>query len=285
MNKIVLATRLEAYIGLRSFSSKLLIVAPSLVAALQLLIAKITETGQESRDNLLGRSNITDEFGINAYGYFVDGLSTGLTILGLLLVSFAAYSFSYSRDIGSVRHLVIRGISRTTVIIGTLIYIHLLALASIIALVLSSYFLSGSLWDFGPIVEDGFELISETEIWSEIELGLRLALLPLPAAIGFGVLISALTQSATQALSTAIGLTLAIDVFKSTLGDLAYYHYANFQPSLLDQSYLKDVSRLVRGYSDVLVDERFLDFNLWVPLPTAAIFVILTLIAVQRIKL
>ena len=129
------------------------------------------------------------------------------------------------------------------------------------------------------------ELISEAEIWSEIELGLRLALLPLPAAIGFGVLISALTQSATQALSTAIGLTLAIDVFKSTLGDLAYYHYANFQPSLLDQSYLKDVSRLVRGYSDVLVDERFLDFNLWVPLPTAAIFVILTLIAVQRIKL
>ena len=219
MNKIVLATRLEAYVGLRSFSSKLLIVTPSLVAAIQLLLAKITETGQESRDNLLGRSNVSDEFSINAYGYFVDGLSTGLTILGLLLVSLAAYSFSNDRDIGSVRHLIIRGISRTTVIIGKLIYIHLLALASIITLVLSSYFLSGNLWDFGPIVEDGFKLISEAEIRSEIELGLRLALLPLPAAIGFGVLISVLTQSATQALSTAIGLTLTIDVFKSTLGD------------------------------------------------------------------
>ena len=285
MNKIVLATRLEAYTGLRSFSSKLLIVTPSLVAALQLLLAKITETGQASRDNLLGRGSAPDVFTVNAYGYFVDGLSTGLIILGLLLVSLAAYSFSYDRDIGSVRHLIIRGISRTTVIIGKLIYIHLLALASIIALVVSCYFLSGNLWDFGPIVEDGFELISEAEIWSEIELGLRLALLPLPAAIGFGVLISVLTQSATQALSTAIGLTLTIDVFKSTLGDLAYYHYANFQPSLLDQSYLKDVSRLVRGYSDVLVNERFLDFNLWVPLPTAVLFVVLTLIAAQRIKL
>jgi len=285
MNKIVLATRLEAYTGLRSFSSKLLIVTPSLVAALQLLLAKITETGQASRDNLLGRGSAPDVFTVNAYGYFVDGLSTGLIILGLLLVSLAAYSFSYDRDIGSVRHLIIRGISRTTVIIGKLIYIHLLALASIIALVLSSYFLSGNLWNFGPIVEDGFELISEAEIWSEIELGLRLALLPLPAAIGFGVLISVLTQSATQALSTAIALTLTIDVFKSTLGDLAYYHYANFQPSLLDQSYLKDVSRLVRGYSDVLVNERFLDFNLWVPLPTAVLFVVLTLIAAQRIKL
>lgn len=285
MNKVLLATKLEAFIGLRSFSSKLLIVTPSLVAALQLLLVKITDTGQESRDSLLGRSNISDEFATNAYGYFVDGLSTGLTILGLLLVSLAAYSFSYDRDIGSVRHLVIRGLSRSTVIMAKLIYIHLLALVSIITLIVSSYFLSGSLWDFGPIVEDGFELISEAEIWTEVELGLRLALLPLPAAIGFGMLISVLTQSATQAVSTAIGLTLAVDVFKSTLGELAYYHYANFQPSLLDQSYLKDVSRLVRGYSDVLVDQRFLDFNLWIPLPTIVIFVLLTLIVVQRIKL
>ncbi|MFT4671785.1 MAG: hypothetical protein ACI945_001125, partial [Pseudohongiellaceae bacterium] len=83
MNKIVLATRLEAYTGLRSFSSKLLIVTPSLVAALQLLLAKITETGQASRDNLLGRSSAPDVFTVNAYGYFVDGLSTGLIILGL----------------------------------------------------------------------------------------------------------------------------------------------------------------------------------------------------------
>lgn len=285
MNKVLLAIKLEAFIGLRSFSSKLLIVTPALVAALQLLLVKITETGQESRDSLLGRSTVSDEFAANAYGYFVDGLSTGLTILGLLLVSLAAYSFSYDRDIGSIRHLVIRGISRTTVIMAKLIYIHLLALVSIITLLVSSYFLSGSLWDFGPIVEDGFELISEAEIWTEVELGLRLALLPLPAAIGFGMLISVLTQSATQAVSTAIGLTLAVDVFKSTLGELAYYHYANFQPSLLDQSYLKDVSRLVRGYSDVLVDQRFLDFNLWVPLPTIVIFVLLTLIVVQRIKL
>lgn len=285
MNRVFLALRLEAYIGLRSFSSKLLVLTPALVAALQLLLTKVTETGQESRDNLLGRSNFTDEFASNAYGYFVDGLSTGLTILGLLLVALAAYSFSYERDIGSVRHLVIRGISRKTIIMAKLIYIHLLALASILALVLSSYFVSGSLWDFGPIVEDGFELISEAEIWTEIELGLRLALLPIPAAIGFGVLISVLTQSAIQAVSTALGLTLAIDVFKSSLGDLAYYHYANFQPSLLDQSYLNDVSRLVRGYSDVLVDQRFLDFNLWVPLPTLAIFIILTLFVVQRIKL
>lgn len=285
MNKVLLATRLEAYTGLRSFSSKLLIVTPSLVAALQLLLVKITETGQASRDSLLGRGNVSDEFAANAYGYFVDGLSTGLTILALLLVSLAAYSFSYDRDIGIARHLIIRGISRTAVIVGKLIYIHLLALVSIITLLLSSYLLSGSLWDFGPVVEDGFELISETEIWTEVELGLRLALLPLPAAIGFGMLVSVLSQSATQALSTAIGFTLAIDVFKSTLGDLAYYHYANFQPSLLDQSYLKDVSRLVRGYSDVLVDERFLDFNLWVPLPSLVIFVLLTLVAVQRIKL
>ena len=74
-------------------------------------------------------------------------------------------------------------------------------------------------------------------------------------------------------------------MFKSSLGELAHYLYASFQPSLLDQSYLNDVSRLVRGYSDVLVDNRVLEMNTWVPLPTAIVFTIIAVIIIRRIKI
>ena len=148
-----------------------------------------------------------------------------------------------------------------------------------------SYFCSGWLWEFGPIVEDGFELISEAEIREEIGLGLQLAIVPIPAAIAFGLLISVSAQSTTQAITTALGITLAIDIFKSTLGDFSFYLYATFQPSLLDQSYLQDVSRIVRGFSDVLVDERMQQLNMWVPWPTLLIFLCLALVVVQRRKL
>ena len=148
-----------------------------------------------------------------------------------------------------------------------------------------SYFCSGWLWEFGPIVEDCCELISEAEIREEIGLGLQLAIVPIPAAIAFGLLISVSAQSTTQAITTALGITLAIDIFKSTLGDFSFYLYATFQPSLLDQSYLQDVSRIVRGFSDVLVDERMQQLNMWVPWPTLLIFLCLALVVVQRRKL
>ncbi|MFT4863140.1 MAG: ABC-type transport system involved in multi-copper enzyme maturation permease subunit [Pseudohongiellaceae bacterium] len=275
----------ELFIGLRSFSSKLIVFGPALIAACQLLIVKLSELGAQSRDTLLGSGQANAAITGNAYGYFVDGLLLGLMILGLLIVGLAAYSISIDRDTGQLRHLVIRRISRPAIVLGKLLYLHLLASLAIGALVLASYGVSASLWEFGPIVEDGFVLISESEIHQEISLGLRLALLPVPAAIAFGVLVSVITQTPTQAISTALGITLAIDVFKSSLGDVAYYFYASFQASLLDQSYLNDVSRLVRGFSDVLVDNRFLEMNTWVPLPTALIFTVAAVLIIRKIKI
>ena len=134
------------------------------------------------------------------------------------------------------------------------------------------------------MVEDGFELIGEAEIKSEIWLGIKLALLPIPAAIAFGLLISVVTQSTTQAVTTALGITLAVDIFKSTLGDYSHYVFASFQPSLIDQSYLQEVSRMVRGFSDVLIDERVLMLNTWVPLPQMLLLAIVALVLVQRKK-
>ena len=285
MNGLLIAIKSETFIALRTFASKLIVAAPALVAAAQLLLVRLTEAGQQARDSLLGGSNFEADVANNAYGFFVDSLSTGLTMLGLLLVAQAAYSYSYERDIGSIRHILIRRVSRRSLLSAKLIHLHVLALLSVLLLLVSSYLLSGMLWEYSAIVEDGFELISESEIREEITLGIQLALLPLPAAIAFGLLISVSAQSATQAVSTALGITLAIDIFKGLLGDLALYLYASFQPSLIDQSYLQSVSRIVRGYSDVLIDDRVLQLNMWVPFPALLVFFAASLWIVQRRKL
>ena len=270
MNGFVTALKSELFIARNTFSSKFILFAPAAFAILQSLLTWLTEIGTSTRNNLMSNSNFDDIVNLNAYGHFVDGMSTGLTILGLLVVAQAAYSFSYDRDTGIVRHILIRRASRPALILAKLFQINLLAIISIAILMIASYLMSGFLWEFGAIIEDGFELISEEEILAEISMGLKLAIVPLPAAIAFGLFVSTIAQSATQAITTALGITLAIDIFKSMLGSYADYLYARFQPSLIDASYLQDVSRIVRGYSDVLVNVDVLQLNLWAPLPLSS---------------
>ena len=282
MNGFVIALKSELFIARNTFSSKFILFAPAAFAILQSLLTWLTEVGTSTRNNLMSNSNFDDIVNLNAYGHFVDGMSTGLTILGLLVVAQAAYSFSYDRDTGIVRHILIRRASRPALILAKLFQINLLAITSIAILMIASYLMSGFLWEFGAIIEDGFELISEEEILAEISMGLKLAIVPLPAAIAFGLFVSTIAQSATQAITTALGITLAIDIFKSMLGSYADYLYARFQPSLIDASYLQDVSRIVRGYSDVLVNADVLQLNLWAPLPAFVIFVGLTIFSIKR---
>ncbi len=276
------ALRTEVFIARHSLGARLVILAPALLVMLQALLTRLSVSGAEARDSLLGSSGFAGNDSQTGYGYFVDGLSTGLTMLGLLLVSMAAYSLASERDNGAIRHVLIRRCSRSSVILAKLLNLHLMAALSVILLFLCSYFLNASLWGFEPVVEDGFELISESEITAEIRLGLLLAIAPIPAAIAFGLLVSVSSQTATSAVASALGITLAFDVFKAMLGDYASYIYASFQPSLLDSSYLRDVSRLVRGYSDVLIEPEVIQLNSWVPLPALLLFVIASLVIVQR---
>ncbi|MEZ5492670.1 MAG: ABC transporter permease subunit [Gammaproteobacteria bacterium] len=286
MSGFVTALRAEIFIALRNYGNRIAVLAPLFIVSAQLILTRLGQAGETARDALLNDS----PFGSNtpvvtAYGYFVDGLGTGLTLLVLIMVALAAHSFAYDRDTGLLRHLLIRRVSRPAVITAKLLQLHLTALIALALLLVGTWAVSAWLWDFGPVVEDGFELIGEGEIRAEILLGLRLALLPLPAVIAFGMLVSVLTYSTTQAVTTALGINLAIDIFKATLGDSAYYLYATFQPALLDQSYLGEVSSLVRGFSDVLIDQRMLTLNTWIPIPQMLLLVLLSLWLVQRRKI
>jgi ABC-type transport system involved in multi-copper enzyme maturation permease subunit len=286
MHGFVSAFRAELFVALRTMPARLIVILPALIVAIRLLVVKVTQSGTDARQALLGQSSFGDSnVASNAYGYLVDGIATGLTLLSLTLVAYAAWSFATDRDTGALRHVLIRRASRQALLLAKLAVAHLAALLSLILMLLTVYLTAGMLWEFGPVVEDGYELIGSEEIRREILLGLRLAILPLPAAIAFGLLISVLTNSATQAVTAALGATLALDIFKGLLGNFSQYLYVTYQPSLIDQSYLSDVGRLVRGYSDVMVNEQLLTLNQWVPLPQMLLFVVLALVIVPWRKL
>lgn len=281
MSAFLATLRAELYVARRSTSVWLLVLLPAFAVVLRASIVKLAESGEAARDALLGGGDDVP-VASNAWGHFVDGFATGLTLLSLSLVAWAAWSFASDRDTGALRHVLIRRSSRTHLVLAKLCTVWLLALCALLLLTAATSAICALLWDFGPVVEDGYELIGSEEIREEVWLGLRLALIPLPTALAFGVLVSVLAQSATQAVTAALGISLALDVFKGVLGDAAHYLYARYQPSLIDQSYLQDVGRLVRGYSDVMIDPQVLALNEWVPLPQLLLFLVLALLAVRR---
>jgi ABC-type transport system involved in multi-copper enzyme maturation permease subunit len=274
------ALRVEAFASARSTTPWLLAALPAAAVALRLLIARITGS-----DDAAFTLNAAGEQVVNGYGFLVDGFATGLTLLYLVFVAYAAYTFAVDRDTGIVRHLVIRRISRRALVTAKLVLVHAVALISLLAVIGVSLLLSIWFWEMGPVVEDGFEIIDEAMIREEIRTGLLLSVLPLPAALALGLLISASARSATQAVGVAIGLALVLDVFKSTLGSGAHYLYATYQPSLIDRSYLGEVARIVRGFSDVLIDPTVQQLNIWIPIPQAAVLFVVALLVIGRRRL
>ncbi len=279
----LVALRAEVFTALRTRGPWVLLALPAVAVAVRLLLVKFRESREAVGEVLRGGAG-QPVIG-NGYAHFVDGMNTGLVLLYLLLVATAAYVYAADRDNGVMRHLVTRRVQRGALVLAKFAALNVFAVLSVLATLLVAVVMSLLFWEFGPVVEDGYELIGVDEIQAEIQLGLQLALIPLPASLALGLLVATATRTAIQAVAAAIGVTLSLDVFKGVLGDAAHYIYATFQPSLIDQSYLQDVARLVRGYSDVLVDPRLQQLNMLVPIPEALLFLVLALIIASRSRL
>ena len=269
------ALRIEFYSLWRGRMLWWLLLLPVAVSVLRLLLIKF---GNLRLVIQKGSEAVT----ITAFGYWVDSILAGLITLNIIFVAFAALSFATDRDQGVLRHLVIRSISRRAIVSAKFILTLIAAIFAAALLIGLSGIVSGSLWEFGPVVEDGYEIIGAAEIYPEIRIGLWLALLPLPAVISLGLLVSISSRSAVRALVTALGLMLGFDLLKGALGSVAHYLSFSYLPAINDQSYLKDVAGIARGFSDILIDEKLFQLNMWLPVPQAIILLMLTLILVNR---
>jgi hypothetical protein len=181
-----------------------------------------------------------------------------------------------------VRQLLIRRVSRTSYILSKYVFLVVLGLNMFLLVCVAAWGSAALFHDFAAVVEDGYELIGVAEIHEEILHGTLLALTPFPAVIALGLLVSICAPSPTGAVSVALGLTLGFDLFKGLLGDASLYIYAYHCPSLVDASYLGEVVRIVRGFSDVFVEEGILRVNLLAPWPEALVFLILAVLVARR---
>jgi ABC-type transport system involved in multi-copper enzyme maturation permease subunit len=284
MGGFVPALRSDLFLLRRSRAARAVLLVSMLAGFGRVALGKFQETSRQLRA-FAGSEGIAPRLENNAYGPFSDGICAALTAGALLLVAIAAAGLSAERQLGVLRPLLTRSASRSGLVLARFASLNLLGAVLLGAVICSSWAGAAFFYDFGPVVEDGFEIFSAAEVRSEIAVGLAAAALPLVAAVSFGLLVSLAAPSAAAAATIALISTIAFDLFKGFLGGAARYVYASFLPALLDRSYLKEVSVMARGFSDRGFSEAETWLNFVVPLPTAALFVGLALAIGQRRKM
>ena len=121
----------------------------------------------------IGSVNSSAETTVTGYGFLVDGLLISFIVTTLLFLGYAAYTFAIDRERGITRHGVVMSISRSELILAKYISLCLLALFSIIITLSGTWLAANLLWDLGPLIEDGYQIIGVGEINAEIILGFK----------------------------------------------------------------------------------------------------------------
>ena len=275
----------ELWIAFRNFSTYLAVLLPSCITALFLAMSRIAELTSEARERF---TNIEVPFGgdyATGYGNLVDGMLVSLSCIVLVVTTYAAWSFANDCRTGTVRLFVTRVASRHALILAKISAVHILAILSLVFAFATAYFLAGSLWTYESVVEDGYELISEMEIQSEILLGAGLALITIPASISFGMLVSVSANSPVQSTVITLAILVTYGFFQPYFGSLAEYCFLTFTPLLFDASYLREVSDIVRGFSDVYISDSTIRLNSWIPIVQAIGFCVLIYFITDRRRL
>lgn len=273
----------DVYLAMRSRWLRVVVLAPGLAAAGSVFLERLRATREAAQDALLGSATAAASTGSErGYGALVGGLSAGLTVASIVLLAVAAHSIASERERGLVRHLLVRRVSRSGYVAAKYVFLLLLSFAVVAIVGLGASGAAAAVYELGPVVEDGYEIIGVAEMQSEITRGVALALAPLPAALALGLFLSLAARSTTMAVSVALALALGFDLLKGSLGEISRYVYAFHQPSLIDTSWLKEVGQLVRGFSDVFVEDEVLFLNAVVPWPAALLFFVAALLLGSR---
>lgn len=218
----------------------------------------------------------------NAYGPFVDGWLAGLTVATLLLLVASSRGLASDAHDGLLRLAVTRSTPRGALVTGRVLLGFPLTVAAAAATGLAAYATAAALFEFGPIVEDGYELIGVDELRGEIG---RAALAVLPAMFAawcFGLVVSSASRSGATGVVAALALFFGFDLFKDVLGDAQYWAFASFCPSLVDSSAMGEAALAARGFSDAGFPAHVVTLNSLVPLPQAVLFVLVAVVVIRR---
>jgi len=205
----------------------------------------------------------------HAWAPLADGWRAGLVLGVLVLLTYSARSIAGDRETGVLRLAITRSATRGAVIWGRLMLAPIMIVAIVTLTGLSAATVALRAGDFGPLVEDGYELLSASELREEFTLGLLASLPGLWATFALGLLISCMARSATGAVAGALGTFLAFDLFKDALGDARFAVFASYVPTLADSSPWGELTGVARGFSDAGFSDALLRSALTVPAPEA----------------
>lgn len=220
-----------------------------------------------------------------AWAPFVDGWRAGLVLGALVLVATSARALAGDRESGVLRLAATRSCTRSSLVWGRLLLAPLLVVAIVTCTGAAAWYVARTHGDFGPLIEDGYEIFTAEELRAEVARGVFAVLPALVAAYAFGLFVSSLSRSATIAVSGALGLFLAFDLFKEMLGSLRAWVFASHVPTLADSSAWSELPGVVRGFSDAGFPEGLYRAALIGPWPTLLLLALGSCLALSRRRL
>jgi len=243
-----------------------------LVPALFVFSTHVADLAEAARRASVGRAAVETVESGDAWAPFVDAWKAGLVLSTLLLLIHSARSLAGDCDRGVLRLAVTRSTTRGDLVWGRALLSIGLVLGAVFTSGLGAYAVAEYYYDFGPLIDDGYEIMSKEELFAELELAIVSALPALFATYCFGLLLSSLMRSATGAVATALALFLVFDLFKDILGDGQYWVFAAFAPSFVDTSAMKEMAGIARGFSDAMFEP--FSQSLVLPLPEALLMLV-----------
>jgi hypothetical protein len=279
MNGSLRVLRAEGHRLLRSRLGLWGALCLALVSALRVMASRAAEVADHaaSVQRALSDGRDAPELAVsNAYAPLVDGWLTGLTVGVLLLLLMAARSLAGDREKGILRLATTRSATRAGLVWGRALLGIPVCLGVMAATGLGAWLAASTFFEFGPLIEHGYELMSAEELKAELGKALVATLPPLLGVWTFGLLISSMARSAAGAVTFALAGFLGFDLFKEVLGESQYWAFAAYSPSFVDRSCMAEMAGIARGLSDAGYSESLYRMNLMLPAPQA---VLLTLLA------
>ena len=265
--------RSEAYRLARSRGAWVATGLLALVPALRVYGAHLSAAATRAERAFAGRGAPAELEQGAAWAPFVDGWRAGLVLGAFVLLAHAARSLAADRESGVLRLATTRSATRSSLVVARALLAPFLVVGTILVSGLGSWLVARQLFEFGPLVEDGYEIMSAGELTRELALATSAAAPAMLALYCFGLLVSAAGRSAVGAVSVALALFLGFDLFKEVLGDDQYWVFAAYVPSLVDTSAMGEMTGLARGFSDAGFPAALQRMNFLTALPETLLLV------------
>jgi ABC-2 type transport system permease protein len=201
LRRVMRALRVEL---LKAAHTKTAVVGPLLLILVVLSLPRVH--GLEAD----GRSD---------YGFIAYATQLALNLVGLFLVlMFTASLIASETGSGSVRTVLVRPIRRGEFMAAKFLTGAAYAAAILAAAALPAWILAAAFGDLSGVSYGGEMLHTNLEMLQAYALGALAALLPLLAAVAYGLMMSTIAAGAGRAMAAAVGIWLVVDAIKYPLG-------------------------------------------------------------------